>query len=139
MKCAGLYMLFVWFWTSHFIVAAGEIAIGENNERLLLKSNEAFAQLCFDYCGSHVHINLFLHKREQARGNHMLFQSIKVTTRNSSFWIAYHCYYSRYSFYCYRFVNMKFDLTSRRHNHLFWHTSYSRNFKGVCHVWLFPQ
>ena len=66
-KYAGLYMLFVWFWTSQFIVAAGEIAIGENDERLVFKSNEAFAQLCFDYCISHVHINLFLHKREEAR------------------------------------------------------------------------
>jgi len=100
-------------WTSQFIVAAGE---GENNERLLLKRNEAFTQLYFDYCVSHVHIDLFLHKREQARGNPTLFQSINVTTRNSSFWIAYHCYHSRYSFYYYQFVYMKLDLTSRRHN-----------------------
>ena len=56
-KCAGLYMLIVWFWTSQIIVAAGEIAIGENNERLLLKRNEAFAQLCFDYCVSHASIS----------------------------------------------------------------------------------
>lgn len=66
-KYAGLYMLFVWFWTSQFIVAVGEIAIGKNDERILFKSYEAFAQLCFDYYISHVHINLFLHKREEVR------------------------------------------------------------------------